>query len=151
MPYLQILCHALIQYSKHYTLPIYFLRYCKIHRGDRPTEEPVVQGQQTAGYPLFNKFWVTYIWELDDAFFSAGVFYGVRWMSDNECRVVRDEKRTESARIRDMAAAPTARKEWKQRQRILGNEYNKEQIRTGCLFVTTRSIHIYVYIGVLLQ
>jgi len=52
-------------------------------------------------------------------------------MSDNDCRVVRDEKRTERARFRDMAAAPTARKEWKQRQRILGNEYNKEQIRTG--------------------
>ena len=27
-------------------------------------------------------------------------------------------------RFRDMAAAPTALKEWKQRQIILGNEYN---------------------------
>jgi len=72
-------------------------------------------------------------------------------MSDNDCRVVKDEKRTERARFRDMAAAPTALKEWKQRQRILGNEYNKEQIRTGCLLITTMSTHICVYIGVLLQ
>jgi hypothetical protein len=83
--------------------------------------------------------------------FSAGVFCGVRLMSDNECGVVRDEKGIECARFRDMAATPTARKEWKQRQRILGNEYNKEQIRTGCLLITTMSIHIYVYIGALLQ
>lgn len=72
-------------------------------------------------------------------------------MIDNECRVVRDEKGTERARFRDMAAAPTARKEWKQQQRILGNEYNTEQIRIGCLSITSRSIHTYVYIGVFLQ
>jgi len=64
--------------------------------------------------------------------------------------LVRDEKVTERARFSDRAAAPAARKEWKQRQRILGNEYNKAQIELVACWLQL-GLYTHVYIGVLLQ
>jgi hypothetical protein len=136
---------ARIRYSKHYTLPVYFLRCCKILRGDRPTVSQWCKDNNRPHHirtvissdSLTFGNWTT-------PFFAAAVFCGVRWISENGRGVLRHKKGIEHARLWDTAAAVSARREWKQWQRILGNKYIKEQIRTGCLLITKRSAYIWI-------